>query len=192
MAKTTFDFKKDFKLFRLSKKVLDSLLVASIEGNATLPTIEQFILSEVINGTTSYIGGRASTIKYPNFLDENTFLREMHEYFTEQLKAKGDKLAPQTKAALESMLKPKPQHAPPDRPYLTTDLYQHFKGMASDICPVTHISSFSLSFDLVQKTRTETIPSFSEKERRDIVGIGRAMRPFINEDLTYIREHYHW
>jgi len=52
-------------------------------------------------------------------------------------------------------------------------------------------STFQLSFDMVCNNKVLMRGDyFSDEEKRDIIGIGEAMKPFIREDLTYISENY--
>jgi len=196
MAKK-FDFKKDEEEWSYRRHLLEALLVSSVsEDRFRLPTIEEFILSEVVNGTIEYIGGNVGQIDYQKFrFDRNSFERELNKYFEAEMRAhsKG-KLNPKFKKAVTKLC----EHyyvnpTGPDRPYPYTELYAHFKGFGGGgICPVIMQSSFSLPQETIIRVQREVLPELSNPEKRDVEGISKAMRKYIDRDLEFIGKTYHW
>ncbi|MBI2663419.1 hypothetical protein HYX15_02695 [Candidatus Woesearchaeota archaeon] len=187
-----FDDKFDYR-----KGLLGALLVSSTtENDFLLPTIEEFVLSEIINGTIDYINGNAGKLSYHDFrFNRNHFEREIWKYFESELKSSKRELNSKIMDSITTMCKyymVTPDG--PDRPYPETELYILFKGPfgSGGICPVLMRSAFSLPQELVLKVQRELIPLLSEAEKRDIKGIGKSMRKYISKDLGFIRETYHW
>ncbi|MFH1511180.1 MAG: hypothetical protein ABIF10_05795, partial [Candidatus Woesearchaeota archaeon] len=169
------------------------LYCATTEQKPMLPTIEQFVLSELVNGTIQYSGGNAGKLNYQMFLAEpKAFERSMWQYYHQQA-AKG-KLSQDVYDSITTLVKYKMVNAGgPDKPFAQTELYTHFKGGAGyEICPVTFSSIFSLPYKTVLRVRNTTLPSYSRKEKEHVEGIGAAMRPFIEQDMEFIKKTYCW
>lgn len=185
-----FDDKMDYR-----KGLLEALLVASTtESDFRLPTIEEFILSEVVNGTIDYVNGNAGRINYHDFKYKSHFEKEICKYLQSELESSKKELNPKIKESIMTMceyyLTPS---AGPERPSPETELYYLFNGpYGNGICPVLMRSTFSLSQELVVRTQNEIIPRLSEHEKKDIIGIGKSTRKYISKDLGFIRETYHW
>jgi len=189
------NYKKEIEETNYRKSILEALLVSSIkEENSRLPTIKQYILSEVINGTIDYVGGEAGKHYYrAEMIFLESYERMISKYFESEIKSTDKKLAPKIKKALEKMVECyviNPGWY--DRPYTYTDLYNLYKGPFIGICEVSSHSTFSLPYDLVMKVNNKTMPSFSEEERKDIQGIGKAMRKYIDKDIETIEKTYLW
>ncbi len=58
--------------------------------------------------------------------------------------------------------------------------------------PPLTISTWSLPYKMVNKVNTQILPSLPNSERKDIEGIARCMRGYIQEDLKHIKEDYLW
>ena len=191
------DFKKDCKEWSYRKRFLEALLVSSLsENNFRLPTIEEFILSEVVNGTIEYVGGDAGQVDYQGSrLDRSTFEGRLHKYFESEMEAhsKG-KLNPKIREAINKLcgcyyVDP----TGPDRPYPHTELYDHFRGpFGGGICQVIGRSTFSLPHDTFIKVQEKVLSSLSSPEKKNIIGIGKAMRKYVNRDLEFIGKTYNW
>jgi len=193
-SKRLADFKKEIEEMRYRDRILEALLVSSItEDNSRLPTIQEYILSEVVNGTIDYAGGNAGKINYQKFRhDRNKYENELIKYFKEEMSETKGEMSPKIRESIQKMTDCHWVYVPePGDNYPTCELYGCFRGFGG-ICPVTFHSSFSLPLELVVRVQKEVLPSLSKDERRDVKGIGKAMRKYINDDLEYIREHYHW
>ncbi len=171
---------------REERAFLRNLVVAS--EIIKWPTPEEFILSELVNGVISYTGGNAGKFKYQDsFLERTSYEDKMYDYLTEELKKPKKELLSDLHAVIERLVKPQQVHCPPDRPYYECNLYNTWRG----ICPVLMKSSFSLPYDFVVNTKKE-IKTLNKFTRKEIKELGKAMKPFVEEDLEYIRTHYHW
>jgi len=194
MAKK-LDFKKDLE-WGYRRNLLEALLVSSVSKESfRLPTIKEFILNEVVNGTIEYIGGNAGQIDYKKFrFDRNTFEIELERYFEAEMKAYSkEKLNPKVNKAITKLCKHYFVYPTgPDRPYPHTELYTHFNGFGAGICPVIMESSFSLPQDTIIRVQRKVLPALSNPEKKDIEGIGKAMRKYIDRDLEFIERTYHW
>ena len=189
-------YKRGMEKRMYRRKVLESLLVvATIEDGLGLPTINEFILSEVVNGTIDFVGGNAGQINYQQFrFERESFERKLIEYFEEEMGNSRGKVNPKIRDAIQEMVKYHWVYVPdPGDNYPTCGLYQDFKDFCgTGICPISMQSTFSLPYDLVKRVSEKVIPSFSNAERKSVEGIGDGMRRFIEEDLEYIKEHYYW
>ncbi|MBI4919214.1 hypothetical protein HY837_04740 [archaeon] len=174
------------KEFREERAFLRNLVVAS--GIIRWPTPEEFILSELVNGVISYTGGNAGKFKYQNvFMDRTSYEYKMYNYFKEELKNSKKELLADLNATIDRLVKPHQVHCPPDRPYDECNIYSSWKG----ICPVLMQSSFSLPYDFVINAKKD-VRKLDEYTRKEIKSIGKAMKPFVEEDLEYIKSKYHW
>jgi hypothetical protein len=189
------DYEKEREERQFRKSILEAILVSSITPeNARLPTINEYILSEIVNGVVDYTGGRAGKITYSDDgFEDNTYIRHMQEYFREEMTNPHTALTPRIKSDLEKMLAF--TFAPYDRGegyYPVSELYEFFNSPFIGICQAGAHSIFSLPYDLVMKVRNKTLPSLSEEEQKDILGIGKCMRKYIDEDMKDIGKTYHW
>ncbi len=189
------DFKKYVEEARYRKGILEAILVSSItEERYELPTIQEFVLSELVNGTIEYIGGDPGKVNYQRFR-QGTFERCLWGYYEEEIKlySKG-KLNPKIREAITKMVNYDiVDPSGPDRPYPKTELYTFFKGsMGGGICGVIMKSTFSLPQEITDKVKREIIPTLSNTERKTVEGIGKSMRKYIDEDLEFIKGRYRW
>lgn len=189
--------KKDIERNKELARVLHGVLFfASNEGKLTMPSVEKFILSEVVNGTIAYIGGEAGRVTSLNHrLMPSGFEVQLWQYFQTEMDAhsKG-KLNPRIRKAIYGLCEPHRRLEPaPDRGiYLSTELYAHFNGVGHRFCGTFSQSTFSPEAGLIYHLKEEVLPEFSGAELRSIQGIGEAARPFVEEDVRYIRERFHW
>ena len=177
--------------------LLETLLVSSTindEEILSLPTIKQFILSEVINGTIEYVEGDAGQITYtqqqrdPNF-SNSLFANRICNYFEEEIKNYRTELDPNIREAITQLVK----YSPPQitGPELS-DPYIPLYDLFYNLHPPLTISTWSLPYKMVNKVNTQILPSLPNSERKDIEGIARCMRGYIQEDLKHIKEDYLW
>jgi len=194
-----FENHKKFKRDWLYQKgILEAMLHSSrTEDNLKLPTIKEFILSELVNGTIDYVGGEAGEFNYQKHQDrhmDSSYETRMWDYYNEKTKDMKDRLNPKISKAINEMVKPE-WHRPggPDRPYCSTRLYDLFMGhWGSGICNVIMDSIFTLPYETVLKIENKVMPSLTETEKRDVRGIGKSMARFVDEDLRFINKTYMW
>jgi hypothetical protein len=172
--------------------ILEAILVSSVdEKNSMLPNIQEFILSEVINGTIDYIGGTSDEnyVKRRNDQKFGGYEKNIYENLEREIEKSEKKLSPKVQKAIFKLCKN--NTISPDGPaanYTSTDLYEFFRH----ILPHTFTSKISMPMNLLYHTKHEIYPKLSPEEIQDIEGIGKAMRKHIDIDLEYIRAHYHW
>lgn len=186
-------WKKEMEELNARGRLLEALLVTA---GTRLPTIKDFILSEVVNGAIAAVGGEAGKVTYKDCrLVSEGFEHDLWDYFTEEMQLHAEhKITPAVRTALEKMCEPHSVHCPPDRPYPTTELYTFFRGtpLGGGICHVRGQSIFSFPYDVVMRVRESIIPALPEARRKDVLAIGTAMQPFVADDLAFIRQTYHW
>ena len=195
MPKILEEFQKKSEESRARRKTLEALLFCSItDKDFRLPTIEEFILSEVVNGTIEYVNGEAGKIDYQTIrFRAGEFEKEITDYFKEEIAKAKRKLEPKIQEDIEKLIKYEWVYVQePGDNYPTCEVYEHFKGFfGTGICKAGMESTFSLAYKDAVKIQ-EILPSFTEQQRRDIEGIGKAMRKYINKDLEYIKNTYYW
>ncbi len=163
-----------------------------------LPTIEQYILAELVNAAVEYSTGKKGEIDYRE-LNFSLGYRGAYEcrawdYYNKQLSG-AEKPCPEIRRAIDDLLEPHfVSPGGPCDPYYNTDLYLCWKGFAGGgICNVVMQSSFSLDEETLRKIKRETLPSLPKQEMRDdCLSIGLLMRKYVQEDLKEIKKNYHW
>ncbi|MFH1787180.1 MAG: hypothetical protein ABH811_00075 [archaeon] len=183
--------KKSFERFYNRKNILEAILVSSMDDNhLKFPRIKQFILTELINGFGEYVEDNSQEIDYYSYFEKNQFERIAWNKIKRILKSDSSKkVDPKIRGAIGKMCKYRVVNPDgPDRPYADTELYGLFKGF---FCPGVGSSIFSPPYDKVIETK-KFMTSLPEFQKKDIEGIGKVMRDFIEKDLEYIRKEYHW
>ena len=194
------EFKDLVDEFEYGRGVLESLLYyGSKDNNFKLPTIEEFILSEVTNGTIDYLtgnGGKVTFKEYERPLPGKGifyFVHSLLKYFKEEIESSNKKIDPKVKNAIIKMVQYREVSPYPDDSYPNTDLYDYFNGpRGTGFCDVYMKSIFSLSYELVNNIENKFLPLLSKPEKGDIEGIGKCMIKYIDEDLEYIKKTYWW
>lgn len=183
---------KDEKNYR--QNILEAILVSSIDGNRNkFPAITKHILSELKNGTIKYIGGNAGRLTYTNSRIEP---ENLEKYFYKYLKSALDcnsnqELNPKIKEALEELCKPyRIEPTGPDRPFLSIELYDHLGLTGNQISDIIIDRTFTILPEIIKKVEEKTLPNLTESEIKDITGIGKSMRKYIEEDLDFIKNIY--
>jgi len=186
------DQAKDIEPHKYNRNLLEALLVSSIsKDDSRFPSIEEFILSEIVNGTIEYIGGNSGQKDYQKLRYIDGFEKEIGVYFESEMNAHSqEKLDPTIRDALiklcqyyyENPIGSDANQQP------RTELYNHF----AEICPVAAQSTFLLHQDNIIRARQEFISKLSDSEKKDIEGIGKTMRKYIDKDVKFIREKYYW
>lgn len=175
------------------RDILQALLYCSTtEDDFMLPTIEEFILSEVVNGTLEYLGRDSGKVRYQDFRgDRNSFEKGIWDYFEKESVLSDKVIDSDVMASIGRMASYHIVYPDgPDGPYHMAGLYSSFKSVlpsGAGMC-----STFSLPQKVIYHVQKEVLPSLSEVARADVESIGMIMRKHINEDLRYIREKYMW
>jgi hypothetical protein len=182
---------KSLREYHRRRDLFKSILVSTTtEETSTTPWVREFIFDELVNGTIEYIGGEAGKIRYQDGHPESpNFERSLAKCLREEIE-KNPKILP---AMLRDYLLTMVDHTFTNPTCINEgetncELYGH-------LAPIPHLYAHSrsrLDSDLIAKVRNEILPSFSEREKKAIVGIGKAMRVFMNKDLEYIAKTYHW
>ncbi len=192
------DFEKENMDFKYRRNVLEAILVSSLNADGiSIPTIEEFVLGELINGTMEYMGLEPLRVDYREYmLYRNVFEMEISKAFKEQINASSQTMIdPNIKSALIKLSDCVFEtNGPLYGASLSTELYTHFKGFAGigGICNVMMKSKFELSIDYVEKIKKDFMDRMSDLERENVFGIGKAMRKYINKDLELIKKVCYW
>jgi len=167
------------------RHLLEAILVASItESSSKTPTIKEFILSEIVNGTIEYIGGRFGKKDYQSHDYNSIFVVDMFKYLNSEMKLRTKRtLDTKVATALKELCRTHPVNPGGiDIHYRTVDLYDIFE----DICPISPQSTFTPPYEMLIRIQKEFLPSLSPAEKNDIEGIGKAMRKYIDNDLAFL------
>ncbi len=186
-----------FKKIDFDRRVLSAILYFSkTEDEFKFPTIKEFILSELANVVIEYITGEKGDVRYQNLrMSEPCFEDKIWESIKQAFEKSDSKLSEAVKDSILRLTELKYSHPTgPDRPYPNPDIYSTFKGFGGcgGICEIIGKSTFSFSEETNRKIEKEILPSLSESTKNDCRAIGKIMRGYIQEDLEYIKEHYHW
>src|SRR4030042_5959859 len=100
---TERDFTQDWKEQDYRRHILEALLVASASDSFKLPTIKEFILSEIVNGTIEHIGGNAGQIDYQKFRFDVGFERKLYEYLVSEMESRPGTLNPKVSKAINKL-----------------------------------------------------------------------------------------
>ena len=194
MPKFKDDVEKNEKEWNFRQGLLEAVLVSSTnERNYKLPTIKEFILSELVNGTLDYIGTNAGEVIYSEHRS-STFEHKLFDYFTSKIKGFERKLDRSIRNAITQLATPRRIYPGGPReitggPYVTTILYDHYDG----IVPIGIAQSvFSLPQGVLIKIQNKVLPCFTDGEGENVRGIGKSMRKYIDKDLEFINKTYHW
>ena len=176
--------KAGMKRIKEEECLLWEILVSSIDGERDrFRTVSPFVLSEVINGTINYIGGKSGKVLYWNCRVPE-FRRKIVDYFDMELVRQDDVLSSEIKNKLVSMTRLKLRPCPQDRHDFITSLDEYFQGNKTRPC-----SSYRLSSEFVDKVN-EGIRRYHSFECIDVKRIGEETRGFIEDDLKFIAENY--
>ncbi|MEA2004185.1 MAG: hypothetical protein U9O53_04485 [archaeon] len=130
------------------RDVLQALLYYSTsEDDFMLPTIEEFILSEAVNGTLEYLGRDAGKVRYQDFKGgRDSFESAVWDYFEEEPVLSDKVIDPDVMASISRMAGYHIVYSDgPDRAYAKVGLYSTFKSV------LLSGMSMSSTFSLMQK-----------------------------------------
>ncbi len=164
-----------------------------------IPAQNEFVLSELVNGTIEYIGGDAGKIDFQSFRDEirrlgnvvdpfevDPFELVLSNYLNSEIRAHPEAtISPKVRDSLVQLCRFRPFSKSHN-----TEFYVILSSMRGCNYPLSIESSFLLPYQSVKKVQNEIIPTLPETDKKDIEGIGKAMRKYIERDLEYIRKAY--
>ncbi len=126
MSKIGSDFKKECRESKYRRDILETLLYYSTTTkNIMLPTIEELVHREIIDGVVEYITGEES--KYQPYHDIN-LEKYMWDYFQKNLPNAKNKLEPKLENAFVKMLEPHWKSDEWGDGEHETEITLHFKG----------------------------------------------------------------
>jgi hypothetical protein len=187
-----FDLSKKIKDNEYNRQFLEAIIFSSIsEKSSEIPTIKEFILSEVINGTIDYIGGNVGKITYQNSTENgenDLFEIKICKYLKQEIHSHNNGLLePKIMKALNDICKDHyKDFGDESRGCHTTELYDQFLNISQDY----EHSIFSPFTDTIPRNKESINHSFSAAEKTNIEGIGKAMRKHVDNDIIYIRKNY--
>ncbi|RLE42796.1 hypothetical protein DRJ48_02720 [Candidatus Woesearchaeota archaeon] len=171
------------------------------------PANVEYILQEFVLATISYIGGNPEAIAQISKPSDNPaskmaseeFVKRVWACFQEELNAHSGKLDDRVERAIQELVKPR--ETPLDDPWTLTELYRYlspidYNAMGVRFSPGIYTYCllgiyypswipplFSLPYALVKWIEHQWLPLLSPSEVRDIIGIGKAMRGYMNRDI---------
>ncbi len=167
------------------RRVLTAVLASTIEEpTSRIPTAPEYILYTFAKSVIRYIEGDTAQLNPSHeVLEPNT-----HRVVTKQLTAHGGALEPLIRETIQQLTEP--QLVEPDGPaknYTTCEVYELFRGRNQGVVPGIRptfcmAQTFSPEYAWIERARTETIPSFTEEQRKDIAGIGKKLREIWTEN----------
>jgi len=185
---------KERDVARTLQAILASSVMAEepLKGrNILFPTDRRFVIDEFVNGTLQYIGGDAGHIRFRHYYRCESvpcFEHILVKHFERELTAAAKKLDPNIEHDIRKLIGTYSVYGGAlDDDYFHNKLYLYFDWI-KDIGIHKYLwdSEFEIWTDVIKGVREKVLPSFSCPERRDIEGIGKAMRWFIKEDLAFI------
>ncbi len=182
------NFKAEIKAYKQRRELFETFLVSPMNsGKKEFPTIGKFLLSELVNGTISFVGGSAGKVdNHRYYFERGGFEKTLIPYFQEQMtEERRAKIDSAVIEPIEKMIKY--GWANKCNPYFDPTPVCEVYEFASNIFEVPHSVSF-LTIDVSDRAN-RTLESLTKKQREQVQGIGKAMRPFIEEDMIYIKKN---
>lgn len=183
--------------WRYDRNLLTTLLwLATKNGKEPLPTEEWHILNAVVNGVLDYTGSprRKISVHDPEFSYgrltqfEGTVLR----HFEEEISRMPGKLTPMIDGAVRRLTTPR-FHSPwADRPYTDCLLEFYYSDPGVGICEVVMHSTFRLEGRSSARDAQCFFERMPEPDKKEIVGIAQAMKPYIGESVTQVAQTHWW
>ena len=179
------------KLKRRGDKMFDYnvdeilLTIVSDYGKKTLPNIEEVLYCDIVNAVLEYLTGEEKKLglfhdffNVPWELKANRLLEENFGKF-------GDKLNPKLKESLTHMLEQR-NHCEHGESWHSSSFEDWMKFWPR---PIT--STLDLTVQFVEEVK-KTLSLLEEDLRTQCEVIGKLMQKYVDEDVEYIRTHYHW
>ncbi len=162
------------------------LVTASEEGMLLVPKQEEYILSEIVNGTMLKIGEKVELdYKQNRIWDGYGFEIDFFNYFDNKIK-NTDKLNTKVRDSIIKLCTPfwvDCSGHPYNRNYLYTEAYElHTETFRS-----YNNSRIELSVRYVDKIK-KALDKFPCEEKKDILEIGNLMKQLMKEDVEHIKK----
>lgn len=199
--KSTEAIKEEFRKKRqqgdFQRHVLEVLIYfASERGRNRLPTIEEFILSEVVAATIEYLTGAEYCFTYHRLEDGREYFTvadgwewKTNKAMAEALDRFGDKLNPVLSETLKELTKLEFHYDAMGGKGHDSWLYTWYKHR---ICHILMVSTFSLSVEFVEKVKKEVIPLLDAETLQYCKAIATIMKKYIRQDVELIKRRYRW
>lgn len=195
--KSSKTIKGVFDKWDFQRHVLEVLVYfASEKGQKRLPTIEQFVLSEVVAATIEYLTGQEYLFTYHRSENGTEYIREADDWewktnkaMAETLERFGDKLNPALRKALKELTEIKFSSDAMGWKGTNSSLYTWYKH---SICFSGMVSTFSLSVEFINEVEREVIPELGAKTIRHCQAIAELMKKYLERDFDLIKRKYHW
>ncbi|MFA5176351.1 MAG: hypothetical protein WC413_03795 [Candidatus Nanoarchaeia archaeon] len=190
-------FRKEMDERDKRRKLFNSIIVSSMtEENSIMPTLEKYVLSEFIDGTISFLGGKARKIapEESRYDFDNKYAFKLEEYFKKELKKVNKKLPSKLEKDLLIMIHPEIENSgfQASDAHVNCELYEFVRGPGGGgLFGYCMHSRNSISYDKVMKIKKE-MKNYNSKTLEIIKGIGKAMRPFMNQDIKSISKTHSW
>ncbi len=178
------------------KKILESVLVASILNDSQIrfPKRKELILNELIKGTINYIGGEIPKVSNLDLSEETNYnSRRICRCFETEMESPDAKilLSRNFRNAIGALCYGR-WHRTGKQP----DYDIHFdvgfyplleKILLEDVNSLGYNpKTFSLPLDFISKVKKQDYPNFSPDVLEDVLGVGKSMRKYIEQDLDFI------
>jgi len=167
------------------RRVLTAVLAGTIEEpSSRLPTAPEYVLYTFAKSVIRYVGGDTAQLSPSReILEPNT-----HKVVVAQLEAHGEALEPLIRETILQLTEPKTvDPGGPSHNYTTCELYEIFRGrnqgVGFGIRPLFCMErTFSPEYAWITRARKETIPSFTDAQKRDLEGIAKKLREVWTKD----------
>ncbi len=172
--------------------VLETLLYYATEkGEKVLPTMGEFVLSEVSSAVIEYLTEKECNFAYRRYGNDNLWewLSGNNKLIERVVRDFGGKLNADLQKTLMSLIRVSFDHdGAGDRVYFCwlTALYKRC------ICDCRIKSTFSLSVEFIRKVENKTIPLLDEETIKHCQAIAKIMKKYINRDIEFIKKTYYW
>ena len=166
--------------------LLKSLFVSStVNGKLLLPTEKEYLLEELVLGTLDYLDRPNITRRREfNILKATSVFHRNLDNRIEWLK-NSLYLDEDISTTIYELMHSYKENCSPDS--FTTPFYNICRNeLEGTIIHSTNGKISTTSPEIINYTRNIIIPTFSEEQQRDILGIGNCMKKYIIEDLEYL------
>ena len=176
----------------VTKRDLVSTLLLSYSVGQSIPKAEEYVLSELVNGTIDYAGGDAGLLAYNEMRSDPRYEEIMYDYLEEELRHAPKDISPNIESAILDLCAPYMAHNPPDQPCMWTELYDilGIPGWPTGTMRTDNGHTYMFTVDALER-KNDLLKRFSAPERDDIEGIASSMRKYLDEDICFIREMIH-
>lgn len=168
---------------------------ASNKGKMRLPTIEEFVLSELVTSTGEYLSGRKDFSGYfrrrengKHCLHNDNWQIKMSQFVEDLFSKFGGKLPREFSEALKQLVTLEHQYSHGEK-WWDCLLYDFYKDQTK--CNPM-ISTFSLSVEFVDRVESNILFLLTQEEIEHIKAIASCMERYVEEDLEFIKKQYHW